>query len=122
MGTIVRQSLKASAVGYIAAVVGVINTFFIYTLCFTESELGQIRFVQDTAILLSGLFSLGVYNIAVRFFPEFKSENKHNGFLGLLLLFFLGGVLLFTILYGLIYESLPNEFNENIKVIWLGIR
>jgi O-antigen/teichoic acid export membrane protein len=119
LGIIVRQSLKASAVGYIAAVVGVINTFFIYTLCFTESELGQIRFVQDTAILLSGLFSLGVYNIAVRFFPEFKSENKHNGFLGLLLFFFIGGVLLFTILYWLICESLPDEFNENIKVIWL---
>lgn len=119
MGIIVRQSLKASVVGYVAAIVGVINTFFIYTLCFSESQLGQIRFVQDTAILLAGLFSLGVYNIAVRFFPEFKSENKHNGFLGLLLLFFLGGVSLFTILYGLIYQSLPEEFNENIGVIWL---
>ena len=119
MGIIIRQTFKASVVGYVAAVVGVINTFFIYTWCFSESELGQIRFVQDTAILLAGLFSLGVYNIAVRFFPEFKSPNKHNGFLGLLLLFFVGGILSFLIIYWVTRSNLPMEFNENIGIILL---
>ena len=119
MGIIIRQTFKASAVGYMAALVGVVNTFFIYTLCFTESELGQIRFVQDTAILIAALFSLGVNNIAIRFFPEFKSEGHHNGFLGLLLLFVVGGVVCFLGLYWVINHQLPSELNDNFFVICL---
>ena len=82
MGVIIRQSLKASTVNYAAAVVGVLNTFFLFTLCFTESELGQIRYIQEVAMLVVSFCSLGFFDLIVRFFPEFKTlDFRNNGLL-----------------------------------------
>ena len=71
MGVIARQTIKSSTVGYFAAVVGTINTFFIYTLCFDAAELGRFRYVQEAGLVLAGFFSLGISNVIVRFFPYF---------------------------------------------------
>ena len=118
MGVIVRQTLKASTVNYAAAAVGVVNTFFLFTLCFTESQLGQIRYIQEVAALVASSCSLGVFNVVVRFFPEFQTEDgKNNALLtigvialGVGLAFFLVGVYLFSTI-------LPKEISENIGVI-----
>jgi O-antigen/teichoic acid export membrane protein len=118
MGVIVRQTLKASTVNYAAAAVGVVNTFFLFTLCFTESQLGQIRYIQEVAALVASFCSLGVFNVVVRFFPEFQTEDgKNNALLtigvialGVGLAFFLVGVYLFSTI-------LPKEISENIGVI-----
>jgi O-antigen/teichoic acid export membrane protein len=98
--------------------VGVINTFFLFTLCFTESQLGQIRYIQEVAVLVASFCSLGFFNLVVRFFPEFQTKDgKNNALLtsgiiaiGVGLIVFLAGVYLFATL-------LPKEIIENILVI-----
>lgn len=104
--------------GYAAALVGAINTFFVYTYCFTPAEFGQFRYIQEIGMLAAGFFSLGAYNLVVRFFPEFKStDNKHNGFLGMLGLMAMGGILAYFLLYFFINPWLPETYKENYQVI-----
>ena len=120
MGIIARQTLKSSTVGYVAAVVGVLNTFFIYTLCFDAAELGRFRYVQEAGLVLAGFFSLGITNVIVRFFPDFKDDkSKHHGFLGFIVLVLLGGIVIFLGLYGLTYQWWPSEFQDNFWYIFL---
>ena len=120
MGIIARQTLKSSTVGYIAAVVGVLNTFFIYTLCFDAAELGRFRYVQEAGLVLAGFFSLGITNVIVRFFPDFKDDkSKHHGFLGFIVLVLLGGIIIFLGFYGLTYQWWPSEFQDNFWYIFL---
>ena len=120
MGLIQRQTLKASAVSYLGVTVGVLNTFFLYTYCFSESQLGEFRFIQDTAILLSGVFSLGLANVVVRFFPDFKNGlNGNNGFLGFLFAIATVGFVLYVGSYYLFRSYLPIEYCTNFKNISL---
>jgi O-antigen/teichoic acid export membrane protein len=120
VGVIARQTLKSSTVGYIAAVVGTINTFFIYTLCFDAAELGRFRYVQEAGMVLAGFFSLGITNVIVRFFPDFRdNKSKHHGFLGFIMVVLLGGVLVFLCLYWLTFQWWPSEFQDNFWYIFL---
>jgi O-antigen/teichoic acid export membrane protein len=120
MGVIARQTLKSSTVGYAAAIIGLINTFFIYTLCFDEAGLGRFRYVQEMGIVLASFFSLGITNVIVRFFPEFRDDkSKHHGFLGFIILVLLAGILVFIGLYGLTYSWWPSAFQDNIIYIFL---
>ena len=119
MGVIARQTLKSSTVGYLAAVIGVLNTFFIYTLCFDEAELGRFRYVQEMGIILASFFSLGITNVVVRFFPEFRDDtNKHNGLLSFVIVVLLAGIGIFSLLYAITRDYWPVEFQDNIGWIF----
>ena len=120
MGVIARQTLKSSTVGYSAAVIGLINTFFIYTLCFDEAGLGRFRYVQEMGIVLASFFSLGMMNVVVRFFPEFRDGSRENkGFLGFILLVLLSGVGIFSGLYAATRQFWPKSFQDNFWYIFL---
>ncbi len=98
MSVIAKQSALNSAIRYLGVALGTINVLFIYTLCFTEDQIGHLRYIQETAILLTTFFSLGVGNLTVRYFPAFrKDENRHNGFFGLLVAINALGLVLFLI-------------------------
>lgn len=98
MGVIKRQGIKQSAVRYFGIGIGFLSTVFIYPLLL--EEIGLLRFIQNTALMIAHFFLLGGHVIAVRYFPHFRDEGKsHNGFLFLLLLWTGVGYLLFLGLY-----------------------
>lgn len=114
MSVIAKQSVLNSIVKYVGVLLGTINVLFIYTLCFSEEQIGQLRYIQETAILLTTFFSLGVGNLTVRYFPAFRSDDKkHNGFLGLLVFVNFVGLLLFLgfLLFSDLLQSV--SFSEN---------
>ena len=114
MSVIAKQSALNSLVRYAGVALGTVNVLFIYTLCFSEEQIGQLRYIQETAILLTTFFSLGVGNLTVRYFPSFRNdENKHNGFFGLLTTINIAGLLLFLVAM-IFSESLGSSaFSEN---------
>lgn len=100
MGVIKRQGIKQSIVAYIGAILGLINTLFLYPYAWSAEELGLVRFFMDSAMLLSPFIILGLTQISIRFFPTFKNdEQQHNGFLFFLVLGTLAGFSLLSILY-----------------------
>lgn len=114
MNVIAKQSLLNSIVKYFGVLLGTVNVLFIYTLCFSEEQIGQLRYIQETAILLTTFFSLGVGNLTIRYFPSFRSdENRHNGFLGLLTFVNFIGLILFVV-FLLFSDALNSDsFGEN---------
>ncbi|NNM16284.1 MAG: membrane export protein, partial [Bacteroidia bacterium] len=82
MGIVKRQGIKFSIVGYVALFLGTINVLFIYPYALQPEELGLMRFILDTALLVVPFVSLGFGNVIIRYFPQFQDKAKsHNGFL-----------------------------------------
>jgi len=98
MGIIERQGIKQSLAAYVGVLIGVVNLLYIYPKFLTEDELGLIRFIIDTAMMVAPLIFLGSNTIIIRFFPHFKdAEKKHNGFLFFLCAILGVGFLLFLL-------------------------
>lgn len=86
MGVIQRQGIKQSIVFLLGAVIGGLNTIFIFTYAFQPNEIGLIRVFQDAAILVTSFIILGSSGLTIRFFPKFKDKDSgHHGFLSLIL-------------------------------------
>jgi len=129
MGVIKRQGLKQSIVVYAGTVIGMLNVLYFYPRFFSPEELGLVRFLIDTSILFAPFFLVGATNLSVRFFPEFKNEEKgHNGFLNFLLLYAALGILLSSALYFAFREPIYNWyagrdplFAQYFHLIWFGV-
>ena len=99
MGIIKNQGLKQSLVTYVGVLMGVINNIYIFPKMLEVNELGLYRFIIDTALLLFPFIGLGVHNLSVRMFPQFKDEDSgHQGFLTFLLMGAAVGYLTFSLL------------------------
>lgn len=86
LGVIQRQSIKDSIVIYLGVALGAINTLFIYPLL-PKEILGLFQYLLSAALIITPFLQLGMQNVAVRFFPEFRDESKrHQGFLLILLI------------------------------------
>ncbi len=86
MGVIQRQGIKDSIVTYIGIAFGVVNTLVIYPYL-PSNVLGLFQFLVSAALIVTPFLQLGMQNVAVRFFPIFKNEEKkHQGFLFILLI------------------------------------
>lgn len=98
MGVIKSQGIKQSLVVYTGVVFGAISWLFIYPQL-DPTELGLIKFIEGTALLIVPFIFLGGNSLSVRFFPVFNDKEKgHNGFLFFLMLLLTIGFALFALL------------------------
>ncbi len=97
MGLIQRQSIKHSIVSFGGVFIGAISMLFIYPK--DLDFYGFLQFFTGFASLLMPFVALGTHALVIRFFPNFKDkQQKHHGFLGLLLLLAFGAIALSGIL------------------------
>jgi len=81
MGIVARQSAKAAISNYFGILLGFLNLFILFPLFYTPTELGGIRLLLETGVVISSFALLGTNYSINRFFPYFKTEDrKHNGF------------------------------------------
>lgn len=100
MGIIRRQGLKTLVASYLGMGLGLVNVLVLYPKFLEPAEFGLVRVLTQSAMLFMGLAQLGLPNLAVRFFPEFRNPSAgHHGFLMLLMLYPLLGGTLFTALF-----------------------
>lgn len=86
MGVIQRQSIKNFFTSYVGVLIGFVNVLIIQPRFLTAEELGLTRILYSFALLVSTFIPMGVGNIAIKFFPQFRApERKHHGFFGFLL-------------------------------------
>ena len=113
MGIIFRQSLKGTIIHSFGLVIGMITTLFIQAAYLTKAEVGLMKVIYDSAVLMCSLALLGTTSSAIRFFPFFKnSENKDNGFFFYLLILPAIGVLIFIPLVFLLKNVIIDFFIE----------
>lgn len=99
MGIVKRQGIKQSLVTYFGMLLGAVNILWLYPLALSTSEIGILKFVLDTAVLVSPFLFWGGAELIVRFFPKFKDDaSGHRGYLAFLHIVFGIGVIAFFVL------------------------
>jgi len=96
-----------------------ISLLFIYPL---DNEFyGYIQFLYNTALFLAPFASLGLLSIIVKFYPKFKNPvNGNNGFLTLINLAIIIGLLVFFIgvtFFKLSFYHFLEVLNFNVALI-----
>lgn len=121
MGIVIRQSIWNAVWSYIGIAIGAVNTMFLFTAFLSTEQYGLLRIIFAIATLANQIFSLGIVNLTLKFFPFFKNEKGgDNGFLKIALLvpllgyflFFISAVLLKTPLINF-YSNQSNLFESN---------
>ena len=112
MGIVIRQSIKATVVSYIAVIVGAINQLFVSTEFLTAEQMAVSRILLENSLIFSAFAHLGTPFIIDKFFSRYKNEEEnHHGFLGFILIYPLLGFAVFTLLYLLFQNSIMAYFN-----------
>ncbi|MBM3176467.1 MAG: lipopolysaccharide biosynthesis protein [Bacteroidetes bacterium] len=113
MGIVVRQSLITTIISYAGVVIGYINLVFLYPKYLETNQVGLLRAILDSAMVLTPFASLGVPQAVARFYPRFHSdENRLSSFITLTLLISMVGFLVMTLLLKFFQDPISNFFAE----------
>ena len=100
MGVIKQQGIYATIAAYIGVLIGVVNQMWLYPTFLSESEVGLIYSLVDTAMLFTPFILLGLVSVCLRYFPRFNNTAQgHHGFLSFLLLIPLFSFALFSLVF-----------------------
>ncbi|MEO5572092.1 MAG: polysaccharide biosynthesis C-terminal domain-containing protein [Bacteroidia bacterium] len=115
MGVIQRQSIKNFFTSYIGILIGFVNILIIQPRFLSAEELGLTRVLYSFALLLSTFVPLGIANITVKFFPNFRnSETRHHGFFGFSLLgTFAGFIITALLIFGFKNLIIPQYIEKS---------
>lgn len=113
MGIIIKQSIKGTFISYSGVVLGFITVGLLWPKFLTSDQIGLINFILASATILAQLASLGINSVTIRLFPMFRNkEQKHHGFLFLLLAVSFIGFLIISFAF-LLYK--PTMVANNIE-------
>ncbi len=85
MGIIQKQAIKGTLYTYLGVFLGFVNTTILFTRILTKEEIGLISILVAYSLILAQFGSLGFNSTTTRMFSYFRTkDNKHNGYLFLL--------------------------------------
>lgn len=113
MGKIKTQTLWSSAYTYAGAMLGFVITALLFPRFLSGSEIGVLSLLVSYSMIFAQLGTLGFTSATVRYFPYFRSEKHHNGFLSLLLITGAAGAILVTALFFILLPYLRSSNMEN---------
>ena len=129
MGIVVRQSLITTIISYAGVVIGYINLVFLYPKYLETNQVGLLRAILDSAMVLTPFASLGVPQAVAKFYPRFHSnENRLSSFISLTLLISMIGFLMLLILLKIFQGPIaiffsaeaPELLNYSGLILWLA--
>lgn len=105
MGIILRQGFANTVYSFAGAFIGFINVIWLYPFVLESGQFGLTRVMISIGIIGAQLASLGMGNVTLRFFPQFRNRvRKHFGYLFLATVIPLAGFLVLS-LAGWIFRS-----------------
>ena len=91
LGIIRQQTIKGSAISYVGAILGLVNTGILFPRILSEDQIGLLNWLVAITTIAAQFSSFGFNNVTARLFPYFRNEKqRHNGFL--FILFWVGMV------------------------------
>lgn len=100
MDLITRQTLKGSIYSYLGAILGFVNVALLMPSIFSTAEIGLTNILIASSTIYGQLGTLGFMNVTTKLFPYFRDKNnKHNGFVFLMLSVGTVGFLLCSLFY-----------------------
>ncbi len=118
MGIVVRQSILTSIVSYAGIIIGYINLLYLYPKFLEKEQLGLLRAIQDSAMLMAPFATLGLAQGILRFFPQYiHSEKESRKFVSLIVLLGVFSFTLFLIVFNVFERQLLGFFEENARIL-----
>jgi O-antigen/teichoic acid export membrane protein len=106
LGLIARQSFKAGTITYIGALLGVVNSVYIYPKMLSIGQLGEIQYIFSTAALIGPLLLVGLSSVLVKYFTDYNmDESKKQLLYGLVF----GGTLVNAFLFLIVSFFLKDQ-------------
>jgi O-antigen/teichoic acid export membrane protein len=100
MGIVARQGIKAGIILYTGVLIGALNNVWVYPQFLAPEEIGILKLLLASELVIIAFTQLGTSSIVDRFFPKFKNDEQTRGaFLQFSLLYPLLGLGLFLSLY-----------------------
>lgn len=118
MGIVIRQSVLTTVISYFGVVLGYINLLYLYPKYLEPGQIGLLRTILDTALLMVPFAQLGLAHAITRFFPHFgqKTEAGHS-FINFTLILSLFGYGFFLLIFFSMEETILSFFETNAKEI-----
>ncbi|QDA58618.1 lipopolysaccharide biosynthesis protein [Hymenobacter jejuensis] len=100
MGIVQRQGLRNTVISYFGLGLGFVNTTLLLPSFLEPRQMGLTTVLASIATIYAQLSAFGFASMGIRFFPYFRdAQNRHHGFLPLLLGLPLLGFAVITVLY-----------------------
>ncbi len=113
MGLVIKEGIKSSVASYIGVALGFVSFLVLFPLLLSKQEIGLVRTLEESTSLLATLALAGAPNLGIRYFPYFKNEeNGNNGFLWILLVMPLFGIVVVAFGLWLFDAPLRATFSE----------
>lgn len=124
MGIVQRQGMIFTVISYAGALIGAVNTLFLYPALLNTSEIGVLGLLISFSVIYAQLSQIGIPTIFSRFFPEFRTaDTRHHGFLTWIILVTGAGFLIISTLFLILlnpfrhlYAHSP-EFTSHISLV-----
>jgi O-antigen/teichoic acid export membrane protein len=99
---------------YAGVLIGFVNLIIVQPEMLEVYEVGLIRMLTSTSIILGTLFPLGLNGTTIRFFPKFRDPASGNhGFINVVLLAGFLSYILFAIAVYLLRHQIFSGYNES---------
>jgi len=87
LGVIVKQSVKGTIYVYLGVILGFITTGILFPRIYSPEQFGLLKIILAYATMITQFGTLGINGVTIRLFPFFRNtENKHHGFLAMVLM------------------------------------
>jgi len=113
MGFIQKDAFRTMIVSYFGLLLGYINRGLLFIAFLTTEQIGLVSLILTVGLLFAQLSNLGSLFATAKFFPFFRNEaRKHHGFLPMMLLIVLLGVIVFSAISFFLKDSIAAHYME----------
>ncbi len=111
MGSIQKQGLINTVIIYIGVALGFFNVVIVQPHYLTPEELGLTKVVINFGALLTTFLLLGASSTCIKYFASFRdSKTGHHGFLGVILLITLAGLLIGGCFFYILHDWILDRY------------
>lgn len=113
MGVIKKQGIKTTAIIYVGALVGYVNSMVLFPQYLGKEYYGLLQTLLSATLILAQFARIGLPNLTIKFFPKFRADGQgHNGFFMFITAMSAIGLILFIGAYLLIEDTFVGWFAE----------
>lgn len=114
MGLIVRQSIITTIISYVGVAIGYVNLLYLYPRFLSPEQVGLMRTLQDSAILMAQFAQFGLAQSIIRFFPKFREQTDGGrSFINVILAAGVGTFTVFLLLFFVFESTIVGYFETN---------
>jgi O-antigen/teichoic acid export membrane protein len=114
MGIIVRQSIITTIISYVGVAIGYVNLLYLYPRYLSPEQVGLMRTLQDSAILMAQFAQFGLAQSIIRFFPKFREQpDGGKPFINGIVLAGIGSFTVFLLVFFGFEKSIVGYFETN---------